>query len=75
MKVTVLNPTIGAVREATSSADGSAAISALSLTGTCSINVTKAGFVAEDVNDFAAWRRRNRHGERQNSSPATGGLS
>ena len=46
-KVTVVNRATGAVREATSSADGSATISALSLTGTYSINVTKAGFTAE----------------------------
>jgi len=52
-KVMVINQATGAVREATSRADGSATLSALSLTGTYSINVTKTGFTAEDVNDIA----------------------
>src|SRR5678816_4110524 len=52
-KVTVINQATGAVREATSGADGSATVSALSLTGRYSINVTKSGFTAEDVNDIA----------------------
>src|SRR6185436_9006227 len=51
--VTVVNQATGAVREARSGADGAATLSALSLTGTYSINVTKTGFTAEDVNDIA----------------------
>ena len=51
-KVIVLNRATGAVREATSGTDGSATFSALSLTGVYSIDVTKAGFTAEELNDL-----------------------
>jgi Carboxypeptidase regulatory-like domain/TonB dependent receptor len=51
-KVTVVNSATGASREAASGADGSTAIAALSLTGTYTISVAKAGFTAEDVKDL-----------------------
>ncbi len=51
-KVSVTNTSTGAVRELMSGADGSATIGALSLTGTYRINVTKAGFTAEDVTEL-----------------------
>jgi carboxypeptidase family protein/TonB-dependent receptor-like protein len=47
--VSVTNGQTGAVREAISGSDGSATISALSLTGTYRIAVSKQGFTAEDV--------------------------
>src|SRR5262245_37704471 len=50
--VRVINTATGASREVTSGPDGSATLSALSLTGTYVINVSKAGFTAEDVADL-----------------------
>jgi Carboxypeptidase regulatory-like domain len=50
--VTVVNNATGATRDAVSGSEGSATISALSLTGTYMIRVTKAGFTAEDVIDL-----------------------
>ncbi len=51
--VTVTNIATGATREVTSGSEGAATISALALTGTYTIHVSKSGFVAEDVNDLA----------------------
>ena len=48
-KVLVINNQTAASRESLSGADGSATFPALSLTGTYTINVTKPGFVADDV--------------------------
>src|SRR5260221_7170984 len=51
-KVSVVNAATGASREAVSGNDGSAAIPALSLTGTYTVGVSKAGFGDEDLNDI-----------------------
>src|SRR5437016_209551 len=48
-KVSVVNTATGATRDVISGADGSATISALSLTGEYKVTVTKSGFAAEDV--------------------------
>ncbi|MEO7270389.1 MAG: TonB-dependent receptor [Vicinamibacterales bacterium] len=48
-KVAVVNSATGATREAVSGAEGSATVSALSLTGTYTVSVAKAGFTADDV--------------------------
>ncbi len=50
--IAVANRATGATRDVTSGPDGSATISALSLTGTYAIHVTKPGFTAEDVPDL-----------------------
>jgi hypothetical protein len=50
--VTVANTATGATREVTSGSEGAATITALALTGTYTIHVTKTGFTAEDVNDL-----------------------
>jgi hypothetical protein len=52
-KVSVVNVATGAVREAVSDSDGSATISALSLTGTYAVTVSKDGFGNEEVKDIA----------------------
>src|SRR6266404_497854 len=51
-KVSVVNAATGASREAVSGNDGSAAIPALSLTGTYTVSVSKAGFGTEDLKDI-----------------------
>ncbi|MEO8677549.1 MAG: carboxypeptidase regulatory-like domain-containing protein [Vicinamibacterales bacterium] len=51
--VTVVNSATGAIREAQSSGNGSASITALSLTGTYAVSVRKAGFTADDVSGLA----------------------
>jgi hypothetical protein len=51
--VEVVNTATGATRDTTSGAEGAATITALSLTGTYSVHVAKAGFTAEDVNNLA----------------------
>ena len=51
-RVTVANSATGTVREAVSGNDGSTSIAALSLTGTYTIAVAKAGFTAEDVKEL-----------------------
>src|ERR1043166_4625832 len=51
-KVSVLNAATGAVREAISGSDGSATIPALSLTGTYTVSVSKAGFGNEELKDI-----------------------
>src|SRR5690242_17087612 len=48
-KVTVVNSATGATRESVSGAEGSATISALSITGSYTVSVAKAGFTADDV--------------------------
>jgi hypothetical protein len=48
-KVTVTNPATSATRDVQSLADGSASFAALSLVGTYTIHVVKAGFTADDV--------------------------
>src|SRR5215217_7310975 len=48
-RVTVINNATGASRQVISGADGTATVSALSLTGTYEVSVTKAGFSAEDI--------------------------
>ena len=48
-RVAVLNDATAASRETMSGADGLATIAALPLTGTYAVNVTKAGFTAENV--------------------------
>src|SRR5437879_13656927 len=47
-KVSVVNTATGAVREAVSGSDGSATISALSLTGTYAVRVSREGFGSEE---------------------------
>ena len=59
----MVNSATGATRDALSSADGSATIDALSLTGTYTINVSKAGFTADDVTDLTLRARRNGDGQ------------
>jgi outer membrane receptor protein involved in Fe transport len=49
--VSVTNNQTGAVREAVSGSDGSVTVSALSLTGTYTVGVSKPGFGAEERND------------------------
>ena len=51
-KVSVVNTATGAVREAVSGSDGSATIPALSLTGTYTVSVSKAGFGNEELKDI-----------------------
>src|ERR1700730_19223026 len=51
-KVSVLNTATGAVREVVSGGDGSATIPALSLTGTYSVGVSKAGFENEELKEI-----------------------
>jgi len=51
-KVSVLNIATGAVREAISRSDGSATIPALSLTGTYTVTVSKAGFDPQGIKDI-----------------------
>src|SRR5213078_2943575 len=51
-KVSVVNTATGATREAVSGSDGSATIPALSLTGTYTVGVSKAGFVTEERKDI-----------------------
>jgi hypothetical protein len=50
--VTVINDATGAARAAVSNDQGLATISALPLTGTYRVNVTKAGFTANDAADL-----------------------
>ena len=52
-KVSVVNTATGAVRESVSGSDGSATIPALSLTGTYTVGVSKAGFGNEELKDIA----------------------
>ncbi|MEO7157867.1 MAG: carboxypeptidase regulatory-like domain-containing protein, partial [Vicinamibacterales bacterium] len=52
-RVTVINRDTGATRDASSSASGIATVSALPLTGTYTINVTKAGFTADEVSNLS----------------------
>jgi hypothetical protein len=51
-KVTVVNAATGAAREAFSGSDGSVIIPALSLTGTYTVKVSKAGFGDEQAGDI-----------------------
>jgi hypothetical protein len=51
-KVSVMNAATGDVREALSGSDGSATISALSLTGTYTVSVSKDGFGNEERKDI-----------------------
>jgi len=51
-KVSVANNQTGAVREAVSGTDGSATVSALSLTGSYTVTVSKQGFGDKDVKDL-----------------------
>lgn len=51
--VTVVNNATGAARATVSGDDGLATISALPLTGTYTVNVTKTGFTANDVSNLA----------------------
>jgi len=50
--VEVTNNATGATREVVSGSEGAATVSALPLTGTYRIHVTKTGFTAEDVTDL-----------------------
>src|SRR6185503_6903721 len=52
-KVSEVNAATGALREAVSGSDGSATISALSLTGTYTVTVSKDGFGNEELKDIA----------------------
>src|SRR5437016_3456197 len=52
-QVSVVNTATGATRETVSGNDGSATIPALSLTGTYTVSVSKAGFGAENRKDIA----------------------
>lgn len=51
-KVSVVNDATGATRDAVSGGDGSATIPALSLTGTYTVSVSKAGFGNEERKDI-----------------------
>jgi len=51
-RVRVINRETGATRDAVSNTDGVATIGALPLTGTYTINVSKAGFTADEVTDL-----------------------
>jgi Carboxypeptidase regulatory-like domain len=51
-KVSVVNSATGATREAISGSDGNATIPALSLTGTYTVGVSKAGFGNEELKDI-----------------------
>jgi hypothetical protein len=51
-KVSVMNNATGAVREVVSGSDGSATISALSLTGSYTVSVSKEGFGNEERKDI-----------------------
>jgi hypothetical protein len=51
-KVSVVNPATGAVREAVSGSDGSSTFSALSLTGTYTVSVSREGFGNEELKDI-----------------------
>jgi hypothetical protein len=51
-KVSVVNTATGAVRDVVSGSDGSAAIPALSLTGTYTVSVSKQGFGNEELKDI-----------------------
>jgi len=48
-KVSVVNTSTGATREAVSGSEGTATIAALSLTGNYKVTVTMTGFTAEEV--------------------------
>jgi hypothetical protein len=50
--VSVLNNATGQTRDVISGSEGSVTVSALSLTGTYTVHVTKAGFTAEDARDL-----------------------
>src|SRR5260370_26883679 len=51
-RVSVVNTATGAVRNAVSGNDGSATIPALSLTGTYTVDVSKAGFGDEELKNI-----------------------
>ena len=51
-KVSVMNTATGALREAVSGSDGNATFSALSLTGTYTVSVSKEGFGNEELKDI-----------------------
>lgn len=51
-KISVVNTATGAVRESVSGSDGSATISALSLTGSYTISVSKDGFSNQELKDI-----------------------
>ncbi|HWC98452.1 MAG TPA: TonB-dependent receptor [Candidatus Sulfopaludibacter sp.] len=51
-KVSVTNAATGALRDAVTAADGTAAFPALSLTGSYTVTVSKAGFGTEDLKDI-----------------------
>src|SRR5258706_13787527 len=51
-KVSVVNTATGAVREAVSGSEGSATLPALSLTGTYTVGVSRAGFGNEELKDI-----------------------
>jgi len=51
-KVSVTNSATGALREAISGSEGSATVPALSLTGTYTVSVSKAGFGTEERKDI-----------------------
>ncbi|HEY2014320.1 MAG TPA: TonB-dependent receptor [Bryobacteraceae bacterium] len=50
-KVSVVNAATGAVREVVSGSDGNATVAALSLTGTYTVTVSKAGFGDQELKD------------------------
>ena len=52
-RISVVNTATGAMREAVSGNDGSAAIPALPLTGTYNVSVSKTGFGSEESKDIA----------------------
>src|SRR6185295_4381911 len=51
-RVTIINAATAAAREADSGGDGTVTFPALSLTGTYTVHVSKAGFTADDVNSL-----------------------
>src|SRR5262245_1495114 len=52
-RISVTNRATGAIRETVSGGDGSVTIAALSLTGSYVVNVSKAGFASEVIQDVA----------------------
>jgi len=51
-RISVVNTATGAMRDAVSESDGSVTISALSLTGTYAVNVSREGFGNEELKDI-----------------------
>ena len=53
VRISVTNPATGDTRDVVSNGDGNATIPGLSLTGTYTVSVSKAGFGTEELKDIA----------------------